>query len=141
MKPLQILTALITLTIVFSSCKDYGKKATKGPIEVYYKDGVTETEAQKTAIMFAFIDSSQNNNTKETKSMQLTKNADTICFKMVASKEKLASVNDFAFEVIGNMIADSVFNGKPVNVELTDNTFNTFKKIQYKKMDLNSLGQ
>jgi hypothetical protein len=141
MKPLQILTALITLTIVFSSCKDYGKKATKGPIEVYYKDGVTEAEAQKTADLFAYIDSSQNNNTKETKSIQLTKSADTICFRMVASKEKLATVNDFAFEVIGNMFADSVFSGKPVNVELTDNTFNTFKKIHFKKLDLNNLGQ
>lgn len=141
MNPLRILTAAVSLTLLFSSCKDYGKKATKGPIEVYYKDGVTESEAQKAAILFAYIDSSQNNNTKETKSMQLSKSADTICFKMVASKEKLATVNDFAFEVIGNMIADSVFNGKPVNVELTDNTFNTFKKIQFKKLDMNNLGQ
>jgi hypothetical protein len=58
---------------------------------------------------------------------------------MVASKEKLATVNDFAFEVIGNMFADSVFKGKPVNVELTDDRFKTFKKIQFKKLDLNNL--
>ena len=141
MKPLQLLTALFFVAVVFSSCKDYGKKATKGPVEVYYKDGVNETEAQKTAVLLADIDSSQNNNTKETKSMQLTRKADTVCFKMVASKEKLAGVNDLAFEVIGNMLADSIFSGKPVNVELTDNTFNTFKKITYKKLDLNNLPQ
>lgn len=141
MKPLQLLTALFLVVVVFSSCKDYGKKATKGPVEVYYKDGVNETEAQKTAVLLADIDSSQNNNTKETKSMQLTRKADTVCFKMVASKEKLAGVNDLAFEVIGNMLADSIFSGKPVNVELTDNTFNTFKKIPYKKLDLNNLPQ
>lgn len=140
MKPVQILSAAL-LAFLFSSCSDYGKKATKGPVEVYYKEGVTEAEAQKTADLFFYIDSSQNNNTKNAKSIQLTKSADTICFRMVASKEKLATVNDFAFEVIGNMFADSVFGGKPVNVELTDNTFKTFKKVPFKKMDLNNLSE
>jgi len=141
MKPLQIFIVALSFTILFSSCKDYGKKATKGPIEVFYKDGVTATQAQKAANLFFYIDSSQNNNTKESKSIQFTKIADTIFFKMVASKEKLASVNDFAFEAIGNMFTDSVFDGKPVNVELTDNTFNPIKKVQFKKLDLNNLNQ
>lgn len=141
MKPVQLLTVFLSAAVFFSSCSNYGKKATKGPIEVYYKDGVSESEAQKAANLFAYIDSTQNNNTKVTKSMQLMKSTDTICFKMVADKSKLAGVNDQAFEVIGNMLADSVFNGKPVNVELTDNTFNTFKKINYKKLDLNNLPQ
>lgn len=141
MKPVQILFAAALVLFSFSSCTNYGKKATKGPIEVYYKDGVTEDQAQKTANLFFNIDSSQNNNTKDQKSIQLTKTADTFCFRMVADKAKLATVNDFAFEVIGNMFSDSVFAGKPVNVELTDNTFKTFKKIPYKKMDLNNLSE
>lgn len=141
MKPLRILTALVLLSFSFSSCSDYGKKATKGTIEVYYKEGITESEAQKTAALIADIDKSNDSTSKETKSMQLIKIADTVCYRMVTSKEKLAGVNDFAFEVIGNIISDSVFNGKPVNVELTDNSFNTFKKIQYKKLDMNNLEQ
>ncbi len=139
MKITTLFTALLGLTALLVSCTDYGKKATKGPVEVFYKDGINETEAQKTAVFLADIDSSQNNNTKSTKSMQLTKMGDTICFKMVSSKEKLAGVNDLAFEVIGNMLADSIFSGKPVNVELTDDKFNTFKKIGYKKLDLDQL--
>lgn len=138
MKILSLLILLLSVSVIFSACDNYGKKATKGPVEVYYKEGINETEAQKTANLLADIDS-PNNTAKVTKSMQLIKITDTVCFKMVASKEKLVGVNDMAFEVIGNMIADSVFNGKPVNVELTDDKFNTFKKIIYKKLDFNNL--
>jgi len=133
------LIAVLCTALLFASCTDYGKKAKKGTVEVYYKDGITASEAELTASILAYIDSSQNSNTKETRSMQLTSQKDTICFKMVANKDKLAGVNDIAFQLIGTMIGDSVFKGKPVAVELTDNTFNTFKKIPYKKLDLNNL--
>jgi hypothetical protein len=143
MKFFQIVTAVIGFALLFSSCTDYGKKATKGIVEVYYKDGITENEAQKTAVLLASIDSTRNSTSKEpskeTKSMQLVKIADTVCYRMVTSKEKLAGIDDFAFEAIGNILSDSVFNGKPVNVELTDNMFNTFKKIPYKKIDFNNI--
>jgi hypothetical protein len=131
--------AVLLTVLLFTSCTDYGKKATKGTVEVYYKDGISESEATLTANILAYIDSSRNSNNKETRSMQLSGMKDTICFKMVANKDKLAGVDDIAFQVIGTMLADSVFKGKPVTVELTDNTFNTFKKIPYKKLDLNNL--
>lgn len=131
--------AILSTMVICSSCKDYGKKVTKGTVEIYYKDGITETEASRSAAILYEIDSAQNNNTKTTRSMQLMAAKDTILFKMVADKEKLAGVDDMAFQVIGTMIGDSAFSGKPVNVELTDNMFNTFKKIPYKKIDLNKL--
>ena len=130
--------ALLTL-VLFSSCTNYGKKVQKGTVEVYYKEGIGEKEASRTAALLYEIDSAQNKNTKETRSMQLEPLKDTILFRMVANKDKLAGVPDMAFQVIGTIISDSAFNGKPVLVELTDDQFKTFKKIPYLKMDLNNL--
>jgi hypothetical protein len=132
---------LLVASVLLASCNDYGKKVKKGTIEVYYKDGIGENEASHTAAILAEIDSAQNNNTKNTRSIQLLSQKDTVLFRMVADKSKLAGVDDMAFQVIGTIISDSAFSGKPVNVELTDNTFNTFKKIPYKKIDLNKLGE
>jgi hypothetical protein len=134
----KIFFFLITISFL-SSCTNYGKKVTKGMVEVYYKEGINESEASRTAAILSEIDSAQNNNTKNTRSMQLLSARDTVVFKMVAEKDKLAGIDDMAFQVIGTIISDSAFSGKPVNVELTDNMFNTFKKIPYKKIDLSKL--
>ena len=37
------------------------------------------------------------------------------------------------------MISDSIFSGKPVNVELTDDKFKTFKTYPYQKLDFEKL--
>ncbi len=139
MKILKSLSLLLALSLLIAGCSDYGKKVTKGPIEVYYKEGVTPEQARHTAELFAYIDSAQNNNSKDTKSMQLCKTNGIFCFRMVSEKDKLAGVDDRSFYVIGNLVSDSIFNGSPVNVELTNNTFETFKTFAYKKMDLNNL--
>jgi hypothetical protein len=136
MKIAKFLSVLIVLSFALAGCQDYGKKVTKGPIEVYYKDGITEEQAQHTANMFAYIDSMQNNNTKNTKSMQLCKKKDELLFRMVAEKDKLGTVPDESFFIIGNIVSDSIFHGAPVTVELTNNKFETFKTFPYKKMDL-----
>ncbi len=136
---MKILLPLLALTIVlFASCTNYGKKVQKGTVEVYYKEGIDEKAATHTAAILAEIDSAQNNNTKQTRSVQLEQLKDTVCFRMVANKEKLAGVDDFAFQAIGEIISDSAFSGKPVVVELTDNMFKTFKRVPYKKIDLSN---
>ncbi len=138
---MKILKTLIVLTAVafLSGCSDYGKKTKSGPIEVYYKEGVTEEQAQHAANFLANIDKAQNENTKEKRSFQLIKANDTVCLRMVANKEKLAGVQATAFLAIGNMISDSIFSGKPVNVELTDDKFKTFKTYPYQKLDFEKL--
>ncbi len=130
---------LLVTAVFLTSCSNYGKKVKKGTVEVYYKEGIGENEANRTAALLYEIDSAQNHNTKDIRSMQLLPGKDTVTFRMVANKDKLDGVGDIAFQVIGTIISDSAFNGKPVNVELTDNTFNTIKKIPYKKIDLNNL--
>lgn len=133
---MKILFPLAAVTIVlFTSCTNYGKKVKKGTVEIYYKEGIEESQASRTAALIFEIDSAN----KDTRSMQLEAGKDTILFRMVANKEKLAGVPDVAFRVIGTMISDSAFKGKPVVVELTDDHFKTFKKIPYSKLDLNKL--
>lgn len=137
---MKIIFPLVLLTLVlFTSCTNYGKKVQKGTVEVYYKEGIGEKEASRTAALLYEIDSTQNSTNKDTRSMQLEPLKDTIVFRMVTNKDKLAEVPDMAFQVIGAIISDSAFNGKPVTVELTDDHFKTFKKIPYLKPDLNNL--
>ena len=121
---------LIAVSLLASSCTDYGKKVSKKHIEVYYKDGITETEANGTASLLYSIDSAYNNS-RDTKSMQLVKTNDTVTYRMVVNQDRLADVGEGAFLAIGIMLSDSVFHHAPVNVDLTDNHFKTIKTIHY----------
>jgi hypothetical protein len=127
----------LLLVIGLAACTNYGKKATKGHVEIYYKDGISQEQAQKAADFLYGIDVSVNNNTTVKKSIQLIKEGDTVNFRMVIDKKKLSGVNDENFYALGNVISDSLFGGKPVNVDLTDNTFKTIRTMHYKKMNFN----
>jgi predicted nucleic acid-binding protein len=129
-------TLIIALAALLSlaACTNYGKKVTSGHIEVYYKDGISKEEAEKTAKLMYDADIAAGNKTDK-KSIQLTKTGDTINFRMVAVLEKLKDVEDIAFLNMGNVLSDSIFPGKPVNVDLTNNKFTTIRTIHYKKVD------
>lgn len=128
---------LITSALIIAACTNYGKKATHGHIEFYYKDGITAEQAQHAADLFYWIDSISNNKKTE-KSVQLVKNNDTICFRMVVDEKKAKDMPDDTFNAIGTMFSDSVFNHAPVKMELTDNTFKTIHAVVYKKIDFGS---
>lgn len=138
--PQQTLTMkkfIIALAALFSlaACSnDYGKKVKSGHIEVYYKEGISEQEAEKTAKLLYDADLAANNSTDK-KSIQLTTNGDTVNMRMVVVEEKLKGIQDDVFVTMGNVLSDSIFNGKPVNVDLTTNKFATIRTIRYKKVD------
>ncbi len=129
MKILKSLSVLLIISLVLTSCNDYGKKLVSGSLEVYYKDGVTEEQAQKAA---NFIAGSRGDNAQKA-SMQLCKINGVFCFRMVYDKEIAKTVADEVFYELGNNISDNIFNGAPVNVELTGDAFETFKTFPYKK--------
>jgi hypothetical protein len=131
---LKSLSLLLLTCIIFSSCKDYGKKTTKGHVSTYYKDGITELQAQGATNLMFYIDS-VTGNPKTEKSFQLIREKDTVCFRMVVAKDKMNDVTDNDFLAISNMVSDSVFNGHPVNMDLTDNLLNTIKRIPFKKIN------
>lgn len=124
------------MAIIFTACTDYGKKVKHGHIEVYYKDGITEDMAQKTADFVYQIDKDQNNDTIKSKSMQLVKNGDTVLVRMVANKSKLEKLTDEPFTALANLFSDSLYKSTPVNVDLTDDNFKTIHHITFKKLDI-----
>jgi len=135
----KILIALLAL-VCFASCDNYGTKTTNGNIDTYYKEGITEGQAKKTAALFYEMDKlTSTHDEKVQKSVQLIKKNDTVCLRMVVDEAKAKGMGDMVFLPISNIISDSVFNGSPVNMDLTDKTFKTIKTIPYKKVNLEEL--
>jgi uncharacterized lipoprotein NlpE involved in copper resistance len=134
MKKSFLVFSLSILTLL--GCNNYGDKVSKGHVDIYYKDGIDKKAAQHTAEVLYSIDSSFNNNTTVTKSFQLINADDTITFRMVVNEEQASVLADDSFLAISNIISENVFDSKPVNIELTDNRFNSLRKLSYQKMDL-----
>ena len=137
---LQKTTAVLALLVLisFTSCNNYGKKASTGHVETFYKDGITEGQAKKVSTLIFNIDE-RGGNPKTEKSFQLCKNHDTVCFRMVLAEEnKVKELDDFDFLAMANIVSDSVFNGAPVNIDLTNNKFESLKMIPYKKLGTDS---
>jgi PBP1b-binding outer membrane lipoprotein LpoB len=131
MRKLSFLIPVLALTFLISSCNNYGKKVKKEHIETYYKDGITEAEAQKTADMMFALDV---NNAKTEKSFQLVKENNTIHLRMVVIKDKIDKSMDINFLAISNIVSDSVFNGAPVDMDLTNNKFEVIRTLPYRKV-------
>ena len=136
MKFISIKTIAAVFILFLTACTDYGEKTKKGHVEVYYKEGISKETAQRTADFLYAVDREANNDTTVRKSMQLIKKEDTICFRMVADKKRLSSVNDGVFYSLANYLSDTLFNHAPVNIELTDDHFKTIHNIRFTKMDL-----
>jgi hypothetical protein len=133
----RIILSLLAI-IMLASCTNYGKKVKSGHIEVYYKSGVTEDEARKTAALLELADKAAGNDISNKKSFQLLREGDTTTLRMVVRKEKINNVKDENFYAIGNLVSDSIFDTKPVNIDLTDDHFKSFHLVRYKKIETNS---
>ena len=123
------------------ACTNYGKKVSHGHLEVFYKDGVSEEQAQKTADLLYEADVAAGNNTSVKKSIQLVKDNDGFCFRMVVDKEKMEKLPDDGFFAIGSVLSDSIFNNSPVKVDLTDNHFKTIRTVPFKKVNYSGESQ
>lgn len=118
--------------LMLAACTNYGKKVKEGHIEVYYKEGITGQEAQKTAKALYDADSKAGNNPVR-KSFQLAREGDTILLRMVVDQSRAKDMGDENFIPIAVMISETAFGGKPVNMDLTDDKFKTIRSIAYKK--------
>lgn len=128
----------ITLLFLFSaaliSCNNFGNKITSGHVEIYYQDKIEKSEAEKTASVLMNLEESAGRSKEVTKSFQLSQPKDTVLLKMVADEKRATEMPDIAFQAIATIVSDSAFNGKPINIELTDNKFKTFKHLAFKKI-------
>jgi hypothetical protein len=115
------------------ACTNYGKKVSQDYLEVYYKDGATKEEAQKT-LDFLYPLWKEADGKTDKKSIQLTKSGDTINFRMVVDKAKLAQVDDETFYTMSNLFSDTLYNGAPVNMVFSDNSFKPIRTLVFKKI-------
>jgi 20S proteasome alpha/beta subunit len=127
--------AICLVTLTLAACTNYGKKVKKDFLEVYYKGGVSKEEAQKTAdfLMPYWREGAKTSD----KSIQLTRSGDTVAFRMVTDEKKLTEVDDNTLYTMANVFSDSLFNNKPVNIELTNNRFKTLRTLHFKKINYN----
>jgi hypothetical protein len=130
MKFMKPALAFLFILVVLTSCDNYGKKVTEGSIETYYKDGVSKEEATRTA---AFM-SKLSQGGAERKSFQLVRRNDSLCLRMVVDETKMKSIDDKNFLAITMLVSDSVFNGAPVNMDLTNDKFKTIRSLPYQKL-------
>ncbi len=128
------LLLFIITTITITSCSNYGDKVSKDFVEIYYKDNISKEQAEKT--LEILYPSWNQSGTK--KSVQLVKKADTVYFRMVIDEEKAKGIADETYLLLGTGLSMSVFNNAPVNVELTDNRFNTLRTLHFEKIETDS---
>ena len=116
-----------------AACSNYGKKVSQDYLEVYYKEGITKEQAQKT-LDFLYPLWKEKSGKTNTKSIQLTKaGGDTINFRMVVNKDKLKGMDDETFYSMANVFSDSIFNGAPVNIVFADEKFKPIRSLTFKK--------
>lgn len=132
MQKTALLLVLIA-SICLQSCNNYGKKVQKGHIEVFYKDNVTQEQAEKAAAVLMLIEKAAGREEGDLKSFQISMKPDGLNLAMVANAEKSKSIPDAAFLDIVRIIADSAFPGRTVSIDLTDNKFISFKHIPFTK--------
>jgi hypothetical protein len=130
----KILLPLLAV-LMLAACTNYGKKVKIGSVEIYYKEGINKEDAEKTADLFDRAIKESDPNSTQRKSFQLIKSSDTVTLNMVVDKEKMGAVGDESFYAISTLVSDSIFNGKPVNLTLTDNKFKPIRTLTFRKTE------
>lgn len=114
--------SLLSAIALLVSCANYGEKKVHNGTEVYYKDGVTEAQADK--LGESLVTSGFANG--DPKSVQFVKEGDQYIFKMVIKEEFL---NDASMQNIFNFFPKELSDMMeiPIDLHLCDDTFNTIR--------------
>jgi hypothetical protein len=132
MKKTTRLSLLLCLLIAtgLTSCNNYGKKVkvegTKA--EVYFKDGATESDAQKVG---DYLKEAGFLTADKGASVQVTKENGEYTVRFVYNKEYYDKTEglDEEFKEYSAKMSKEIFKGDKVNIALADNKFKDFKKI------------
>lgn len=129
MKKFKCLLIIVALTAL-AGCENYGNKVSKDYVEVYYKDGVSKDKAQQ---VLDYLYPSWNDS-GNMKSVQLVRLRDTVTFRMVVDQAKMNSIGKDIYFLLANELSTGIFEGKPVNLELTDEAFKKLSGISFQKV-------
>lgn len=121
--------ALLALALVLAGCTNYGTKLEFNKGELYYTDKVTEAQAKK---LGNYLVEAKFFNGEE-KSVQLTKEGETYQFRYPV-KEGFEKDTNYAKTAasFGATLSKDLFEGKPVEIHMTDDMLKTVKVV---KMD------
>lgn len=121
---------ILSITLLFISCSNYGEKITFNGTDVYYKDGATKEEAEK---LGNYLVESGFSNKDKKKSVQLIRDSDSnnLIFRMVVGQGVADdSSNDFIFKTFATNLS-KLFDNQPIDVHLCSNTFETQKIYEF----------
>lgn len=128
------------IAIVLTGCSNNGDKVSKDYLEVYYKDGITKEQAEKTLDYFLPKWRDEGDKTAR-KSIQLTKTGDSINFRMVANMDIMGKMDEDIFYTTGNELSADLFNGAPVNIVLAGKKFETIRTYVFKTIKTIGTGE
>ena len=120
--------SLALVSILFSSCSDFGTKLKYGKGELYYTKNVTEAQASK---LGTYLKEQQFFTDERKISVQLDKSSDTFLFRMVVLDSFLNNPGylDMARTFTGEL-SENVFEKKPVVIHFCDNKLKTERVIK-----------
>lgn len=121
---------LLAITATFlAACNNYGKKKTFGKGELYYTESITEDEADKAG---SFLKEMGYLSDEKETSIQIDKADSIYKIRLVVGKEfqETDTTLDFSFKALGFLASTTVFNGKPVEIDLCDNTLTTKRTLK-----------
>ena len=121
---------LLAITATFlAACNNYGKKKTFGKGELYYTESVTNDEAEKAGALLKKM--GYLNDDRET-SVQIDKADSIYKIRFVVDEEfqETDTTLDFTFKTLGFLASATVFNGKPVEIDLCDNRLTTKRTLK-----------
>lgn len=116
---------LLFLTILFTSCSNYGDKVVYDGTDVYYKDGATKAEADAVGAALQDMEFTDGS----TKSVMITKDS-IYNFRMVTMNQYHTDESmDINFQAVGYLLSSEAFNGSNLNFQICNETFETMRTI------------
>lgn len=118
--------------LMLSGCASYGEKIAVGEGDIYYKDGATKDDAQKTGdalVKDGYLDKAK----KETsKSVRVLKPGGKYALELVVKDEAFKDENlqNTLNNMVGSDVAAEAFGGAPTELHLCDGTFATRKSME-----------
>ena len=121
---------LLVLGLVACNVNNYGTKVSKDYLEIFYKKGISDKEADKTLELLYPLWRTEGDKTGK-KSVQLTKTGDSVNFRMVTDPAQLSGITAETIGSFLKLMSDSLFSKAPVNLVLCDPQFKEMKTIRY----------
>jgi len=128
---LLVIPSLVVAALL-SSCNNFGKsiKIIGTKCEVFFKDGATESDAQKVG---DFLKEAGFIGNEKAASIQVAKENGEYTVRFVYNKEYYEKTDglDKVFKEYGAKMSEEIFDGKKVNIALANDQFKDYKLIPY----------